>query len=143
MPFMNSSTFIRHMKVWSENVNIFFFQAEDGIRDLTVTGVQTCVPRRRRHTKFDCDWISDVCSSDLLHWRRPPTGGGLHFWRPKKNFLAAASKSGGLKLEAASSWRRPPKNSWRRPPLAAAAIKMRTERRGVGEEWKIQWSPLP
>src|SRR2546426_7251683 len=24
-------------------VNIFFFQAEDGIRDLTVTGVQTCV----------------------------------------------------------------------------------------------------
>src|SRR2546427_6070478 len=24
------------------NVCIFFFQAEDGIRDLTVTGVQTC-----------------------------------------------------------------------------------------------------
>src|SRR2546430_17704730 len=23
-------------------VNVFFFQAEDGIRDLTVTGVQTC-----------------------------------------------------------------------------------------------------
>src|SRR3989475_6518890 len=21
--------------------------------------------RRRRHTRFDCDWISDVCSSDL------------------------------------------------------------------------------
>src|SRR2546430_8859169 len=25
-----------------EEVQIFFFQAEDGIRDLTVTGVQTC-----------------------------------------------------------------------------------------------------
>src|SRR2546427_6920865 len=26
---------------------------------------------RRRHTRFDCDWSSDVCSSDLLdHW--PP-----------------------------------------------------------------------
>src|SRR5688572_32637198 len=24
------------------DVNVFFFQAEDGIRDLTVTGVQTC-----------------------------------------------------------------------------------------------------
>src|SRR2546430_11439793 len=24
------------------NIEIFFFQAEDGIRDLTVTGVQTC-----------------------------------------------------------------------------------------------------
>src|SRR2546430_12754920 len=26
---------------------------------------------RRRHTRFDCDWSSDVCSSDLLE--RPPT----------------------------------------------------------------------
>src|SRR5256886_6739331 len=22
---------------------------------------------RRRHTRFDCDWSSDVCSSDLLY----------------------------------------------------------------------------
>src|SRR5256886_9285725 len=22
---------------------------------------------RRRHTRFDCDWSSDVCSSDLYH----------------------------------------------------------------------------
>src|SRR2546430_9480605 len=22
---------------------------------------------RRRHTRFDCDWSSDVCSSDLRH----------------------------------------------------------------------------
>src|SRR5256886_9571979 len=45
---------------------LFFFQAEDGIRDLTVPGVQTCfLPSRRRHTRFDCDWSSDVCSSDL------------------------------------------------------------------------------
>src|SRR2546430_9934067 len=25
---------------------------------------------RRRHTRFDCDWSSDVCSSDLGTWRR-------------------------------------------------------------------------
>src|SRR5688572_27652030 len=25
---------------------------------------------RRRHTRFDCDWSSDVCSSDLQAWRR-------------------------------------------------------------------------
>src|SRR5205085_8561576 len=24
---------------------------------------------RRRHTRFDCDWSSDVCSSDLLQKR--------------------------------------------------------------------------
>src|SRR2546430_8435095 len=32
---------------------------------------------RRRHTRFDCDWSSDVCSSDLP--ARPPrdaSGGG-------------------------------------------------------------------
>src|SRR2546430_9177321 len=23
---------------------------------------------RRRHTRFDCDWSSDVCSSDLTDW---------------------------------------------------------------------------
>src|SRR5260370_7930704 len=44
-------------------------QAEDGIRDLSVDGVQTCaflISSRRRHTRFKCDWSSDVCSSDLF-----------------------------------------------------------------------------
>src|SRR2546430_5365761 len=27
---------------------------------------------RRRHTRFDCDWSSDVCSSDLCRWISPP-----------------------------------------------------------------------
>src|SRR3989475_7428217 len=31
---------------------------------------------RRRHTRFDCDWISDVCSSDLLLLQRGPVPGG-------------------------------------------------------------------
>src|SRR2546422_3208173 len=46
----------------------FFFQAEDGIRDVAVTGVQTCAlpfSSRRRHTRCSRDWSSDVCSSDL------------------------------------------------------------------------------
>src|SRR3989440_10508649 len=47
---------------------LFLLQAEDGIRDLIVTGVQTCAflfSSRRRHTRSDRDWSSDVCSSDL------------------------------------------------------------------------------
>src|SRR5690242_20778675 len=55
----------------------FFFQAEDGIRDGRVTGVQTCAlpilfffSSRRRHTRLTCDWSSDVCSSDLSCQRR-------------------------------------------------------------------------
>ena len=43
----------------------FLFQAEDGIRDVAVTGVQWFVPSRRRHTRCSRDWSSDVCSSDL------------------------------------------------------------------------------
>src|SRR5258706_12383104 len=48
---------------------LFLFQAEDGIRDWSVTGVQTCAlpfSSRRRHTRLVSDWSSDVCSSDLL-----------------------------------------------------------------------------
>src|SRR5688572_30863360 len=29
---------------------------------------------RRRHTRFDCDWSSDVCSSDLVHGPRRHLG---------------------------------------------------------------------
>src|SRR2546430_5093952 len=28
---------------------------------------------RRRHTRFDCDWSSDVCSSDLIYQLAPFT----------------------------------------------------------------------
>ena len=45
--------------------DFFFFQAEDGIRVVAVTGVQSCSPSRRRHTRCSRDWSSDVCSSDL------------------------------------------------------------------------------
>src|SRR5258706_11034988 len=46
---------------------LFFFQAENGIRNWSVTGVQTCalpISSRRRHTRLVSDWSSDVCSSD-------------------------------------------------------------------------------
>src|SRR2546427_10264957 len=32
---------------------------------------------RRRHTRFDCDWSSDVCSSDLLRYLLDRFGGNL------------------------------------------------------------------
>src|SRR2546430_4134966 len=31
---------------------------------------------RRRHTRFDCDWSSDVCSSDLIFTVEPASGVG-------------------------------------------------------------------
>src|SRR6266568_8197251 len=36
---------------------------------------------RRRHTRWNCDWSSDVCSSDLAVRRRRPTRST--WWRPR------------------------------------------------------------
>src|SRR2546422_8459496 len=47
---------------------VVFFQAEECIRDVAVTGLHLCLfffSSRRRHTRCSRDWSSDVCSSDL------------------------------------------------------------------------------
>src|SRR5712691_12484559 len=42
------------------------------------------VSSRRRHTRFDCDWSSDVCASDLFascaicHYGRDKSDRGVH-----------------------------------------------------------------
>src|SRR2546430_2895247 len=42
-----------NMQILLVALSFFFFQAEDGIRDLTVTGVQTCaLPICRSHTAY-------------------------------------------------------------------------------------------
>src|SRR5688572_32197803 len=47
----------------SRGGNSFFFQAEDGIRDLTVTGVQTCaLPISLYLTSMNCSKPSDSIS---------------------------------------------------------------------------------
>src|SRR5688572_32043386 len=48
---------------------------------------------RRRHTRFDCDWSSDVCSSDLL-----PAEGERHRQQP----LARRTRLGGILVREAS-----------------------------------------
>src|SRR5256886_12670276 len=87
---------------------------------------------RRRHTRFDCDWSSDVCSSDLR--QRSEAGGFVTTEKDAINlrgFIAA--------LE----------------PLAVVTVKMelleaanavdtmlrRSEERRVGKECRSRWSP--
>src|SRR3989475_9852517 len=36
---------------------------------------------RRRHTRFDCDWSSDVCSSDLTSWFNELAAEGVRWTR--------------------------------------------------------------
>src|SRR5712691_12263463 len=50
---------------------------------------------RRRHTSFDCDWSSDVCSSDLQ--QRCRCGGGQR-WTIKPRVHTARQGKGGHKV---------------------------------------------
>src|SRR2546430_12427045 len=78
---------------------------------------------RRRHTRFDCDWSSDVCSSDLslyLQWTKgnPHRRRRLHH-RPRPSHWPGTLALGHLE---------PEKNS-------------RSEERRVGKECRSRWSP--
>src|SRR3989475_5291176 len=92
----------------------FFFQAEDGIRDLTVTGVQTCALP-----------ISPVSS------RHP----GLHPFSPDGTTRHARRP---IHRAAPTS---PACNTGDAGPRELIAIRRRSEERRVGKECRSRWSP--
>src|SRR5256886_8848026 len=101
-------------------------------------GVVLCVlffSSRRRHTRFDCDWSSDVCSSDLLSawdpvqqkeiWRvdrQSPVNGGL--LSTAGNLVFQGTAQGNLEAYRADTGQ-----------------KLRSEERRVGKECRSRWSP--
>src|SRR2546427_1628742 len=70
---------------------------------------------RRRHTRFDCDWSSDVCSSDLLD----------QLERNTRDLQEAVIGVRMLPVDAV----------FRRFP------RLRSEERRVGKECRSRWSP--
>src|SRR5689334_25445187 len=73
---------------------------------------------RRRHTRWNCDWSSDVCSSDLMTPRAP-----------SPNHCASPSQESSHHARSAS---------------CCQSIKMyelRSEERRVGKECRSRWSP--
>src|SRR2546430_1349749 len=70
---------------------------------------------RRRHTIFDCDWSSDVCSSDL-DWNRAA-----------RTTRFGTRDSGGARRALGSP--------------AAHRSDRRSEERRVGKECRSRWSP--
>src|SRR5205085_5001401 len=118
--------------VWS---NFFFFSS------------------RRRHTRFDCDWSSDVCYSDLT-WSRPAApstrpgcartcaGGSPRTWSPRRWCRWTRSR-----LPPAESWTAAPSPP-PRPPAAAARARSpgarwrRASRRSGRSCWAwTRWAP--
>src|SRR5689334_25441348 len=93
----------------------FFFQAEDGIRDGTVTGVQTCapdLPPERQSLTASRTWSSIACSPSLIRLA----------WKPMNPPSLAAS---------AAAW-----------ALAVSqAPYARSEERRVGKECRSRWPP--
>src|SRR2546430_5136810 len=87
---------------------------------------------RRRHTRFDCDWSSDVCSSDLL--------GAVAA-------VAAIAAVGALSPACAITPRAALPLSVLSVivtlPLMAtpAPLALRSEERRVGKECRSRWSP--
>src|SRR5438876_3933459 len=66
MPRAELSSIIR-----SSHNNFFFFQAEDGIRDGRVTGVQTCAFRSRRDARVDqAGDLVTLEEQDRRRWNR-------------------------------------------------------------------------
>src|SRR2546430_7464055 len=61
---------------------------------------------RRRHTRFDCDWSSDVCSSDLIH----SALGTLEDFRR----LVAAARDHGLEIALDFAIQCSPDHPWLR-----------------------------
>src|SRR2546429_5390806 len=93
----------------------FFFQAEDGIRDVAVTGVQTCA-------------LPICCDAPAA---RKPLDADRTFWAPGRNGLAAQEAS-----VAADHSRQAP-----RPGALAPRTHRRSEERRVGKECRSRWSP--
>src|SRR2546430_7667753 len=110
-----------------------------GLLFITIRGAGSCwlfffFSSRRRHTRFDCDWSSDVCSSDLL-WA-PAVLAGIEHVRIVPGFLPASSLDlydmpWTHSLVMALIW------SW----FFFRLTKSRSEERRVGEECRSRWAP--
>src|SRR5256885_9790947 len=94
-----------------------------------------CFSSRRRHTRLQGDWSSDVCSSDLLH-QISRTISNNHI--PTVEYVASSSLlslhdsfSSSLKIHAAQIGLE----------SDDAAINNRSEERRVGKECRSRWSP--
>src|SRR3989475_13197677 len=114
----------------------FFFQAEDGIRDLTVTGVQTCAlpisngcERPRPHTSELCRTLFGCRRAALgvgprRVRRRAPDGrlcrrasgrSRVGVWRGAGGPPGPRGRGGGGGFPPGGGGRSPPKR-WRKPP---------------------------
>src|SRR5256886_11192907 len=88
---------------------------------------------RRRHTRFDCDWSSDVCSSDLAAI-------ALERGRVDEVYQLAADM-GGMGFIHSAECEILRNNALINVNMIHAAARARSEERRVGKECRSRWSP--
>src|SRR2546430_6019229 len=87
---------------------------------------------RRRHTRFDCDWSSDVCSSDLLitamHDEEKITISTIAVGEePNLRLLSRLAEYGG--------------GAFHHTTDPSTLPDLRSEERRVGKECRSRWAP--
>src|SRR5256886_3674290 len=87
---------------------------------------------RRRHTRFDCDWSSDVCSSDLN--RRLSQGAEVEVQQERDD----GERKRHHDLQPSLH---PFERFVLSTPLQPIAGGQRSEERRVGKECRSRWSP--
>src|SRR2546427_3685849 len=86
---------------------------------------------RRRHTRFDCDWSSDVCSSDLL----------CHSSLLLHAQSQASPQTKERQIGAQEPLRTAKASRVDRAPKLDGTLDDRSEERRVGKECRSRWSP--
>src|SRR5256886_7117821 len=90
---------------------------------------------RRRHTRFDCDWSSDVCSSDLLDAIAAEAGGAQVDYIDGSDIAAAQRRAGDADAVIIFA------HQWMAEMLDRPDLSLRSEERRVGKECRSRWSP--
>src|SRR2546430_13092909 len=85
---------------------------------------------RRRHTRFDCDWSSDVCSSDLHFRRMLDALAPRHVGNVNQAVDVVLDLDEGAELSQVPHLASDFRTDW-----------IRSEERRVGKECRSRWSP--
>src|SRR3712207_7440789 len=121
----NLLPFFRHswvLRMYCFRLGFFFFQAEDGIRDIGVTGVQTCALPILGSSFTD---FLATAAPDLLPGRRPVPQIPVGNVTPHGTTIVSVTYDGGVLM-----------GGDRR-----ATMGNRSEERRVGKEGRSRWAP--
>src|SRR2546430_11564596 len=91
---------------------------------------------RRRHTRFDCDWSSDVCSSDLIFGQTQDHEMAFSIpWARMDEIVEGlrGTHNGGIRYPITQFMEYEAK--------LPARYMERSEERRVGKECRSRWSP--